>query len=92
MFEQQGGYVRVHGKAACLLGVVQRDINACTFGTCPVGGDCVVLLEGMQEVFSMLALGVLDAEVINDEDKHDWPPFMMPKAGGCSTLVVSVRF
>ncbi len=40
----------------------------------------------------MSAFGVLDAEVINYEDKHDRPPFMTPKAGGSCTLEVSVHF
>jgi hypothetical protein len=51
-----------------------------------------MLLEGVQEMFSMLALVVLDAEVIDYEDKHDRPPFMTPKAGGSSALVGSVHF
>ena len=92
VFEQYGAYVCVHGKSACSLGVVPLYVNACKLDAHPVGGDRVVLLEGTQEVFSMSVLGELDAEVIYNEDKSDGPPFMMPQAWSCSTLVVSVQF
>jgi hypothetical protein len=82
VFKQQGGYVCIHGKAAGSLGVIPRDINACKFGARPVSGDCVMLLEGVQEVFSMSAFSVLDAKVIDNEDKPNRPPFMTPNAGG----------
>ena len=92
VFEQQGVDVCVHGKAACLLGVVPLDVNACKYDAHPVRGDCVVLLEGMQEVFIMPPFGVLDVKVINNEDKNDGPPFLPPRAGESSTLVLSMWY
>ena len=40
----------------------------------------------------MSAVGVLDAKVIDNEDEHDWSPFMSLKTGGGGTLVVPVHF
>jgi hypothetical protein len=40
----------------------------------------------------MSTVGVLDAKVINNEDEHDWLPFMSPKTGGGGTLVVPMHF
>ena len=36
----------------------------------------------------MLATRVLYTEIINNEDKHDWAPFVSPESWCCVTLVV----
>jgi hypothetical protein len=82
--------VAIHGEATFAGDVIPCDINASKFTAGPVGGDSVIRLESLEEVVRMLASGVLNAEVIYDEDKDDRAPIVTPKAWGGSTLVVSV--
>ena len=70
--------VSLHGEAACTRGVIPGDVNTSKFGASPVGSDGVVFLEGSQEVLGMSAIDVLDSKVVNNEDKHDRTPLMVP--------------
>ena len=64
------------------------DVNARKFHAISVSGDCVVVLQGSKEVISMRSIDILNAKVINDEQKHYGAPLMSPQAGCGSTLVV----
>jgi hypothetical protein len=92
VFQKQSGYACVHGKAAGEFGIVPSEIDASKFSPGPVGGDGVMFLEGMQEVFSMSSVSILYAEVINNEYKHDRPPLVTPEAWCGGTLVVPLCF
>jgi hypothetical protein len=41
----------------------------------------------------MFISDIFDAEVVNDEDGHDWPPLVLPEAwsGGCLELPFLVQ-
>jgi hypothetical protein len=67
---------------------VPCNVNAGTFGAIAISGYCVVVLQGSQEVFSMLVIDILNAKIVNDEYKHDGVPLMSPQAGCGNTLVV----
>jgi hypothetical protein len=41
-------------------------------------------------MFSMFTSCVLDTEIVNDEHKHYWPPFVPPESWCCGALVVSM--
>ena len=63
-----------------------------TIHPCRCIGDInfIVVLERREEMFYMTLSGVLDSEVIDNEDEEDGLPFVSPQSGSCGTLVVSV--
>ena len=48
------------------------------------------MLEGLEEIFGMLAANVLDAKVIHDKHKDDGSPFMAPEARCGVALMVAI--
>jgi len=48
-----------------------------------------VLLEGLKKMVGMASIHVLEAEVVDDEDKGDGAPFMSPKARSSVGLVIT---
>ena len=70
--------VSLHGEVACTCGVIPGDVNTSKFAASPVGSDGVVFLEGSKEVLGMLAIDILDSKVVDNEDKHERTPLMMP--------------
>ncbi len=70
--------VSVHGEAAGAVSVVPGEIDASKFCAGPVRGDFVVRGEGLEKVVSVLSADVLDAEIINDKDKHNRALFVSP--------------
>ena len=78
-FEEELIDVTVHKEAAFACNVVPRNVNACKFTARPVGGDGIICLKGMEEVVSMVAPGVLNAKIVDNEDKGDWMPIVSPE-------------
>ena len=69
IFEEEVLDVPVHGRLACPFSVVPCQVDACNFFARPVRGDIVVCEQGLEEMVCMAIIGVLDAQVVNDEDK-----------------------
>ncbi len=90
VFEEELIDVTVHGQAAFACNVVPCNVDACKFTASPVGCDGIMHLKGMEEVVSMLASGVLNAEVVDNEDKHHWAPIVTPETRCGGTLIVAV--
>ena len=56
-----------HGDVTCVCCVVPVNSESAKEGICPVDGDCVEFLEGLDEVVVVLFSDVLDAKVVYDE-------------------------
>jgi hypothetical protein len=41
----------------------------------------------------MFISNIFDAEIVNDENKHDWPPLVFPEAwrGGCLKVTFLIQ-
>ena len=70
--------VAIHFKPTGVLVVVPFEVDPCKLLPFPICSYCVILLEGIEEVLSMLAAGVLDPEVVHNEDKDNWSPLVLP--------------
>ncbi len=92
VFEQNVCDVAVHCNAAGALRVVPGNVNARKFGSRPVSGDLVGFFECGKQVVCVSPLDVLNAKVVDDEDKYYRPPSMSPESGRSFTLVVSMCF
>ena len=80
----------MHGESGSTLGVVPGNVDASEFCAGPISGDRVVFLQGGQEMFGMLAVAILNSEVVDNEGKRDWSPFVAPQTRGSRGLVVAV--
>jgi hypothetical protein len=69
----------VHAQAASVLGIVPREIGTPKFRSCPVHCYCFSLLEGSDEMLSMLFTLILNAKVIKNEDKDNRLPLVSPQ-------------
>ena len=78
VFGEDVSDVPIHGEAACLLGVVPREVDAGKFRACPIGGHFVGFLEGGEEMVGVSSFAVFDSKVIHNEDKDDGAPLMAP--------------
>jgi hypothetical protein len=56
----------------------------------PVSGDIVVCEQCLEEMVCVAFISILEAEVINDEDKDQWMPVVVPEAGRDGALLVSM--
>ena len=70
--------VAVHVKADCTILIIPCDVDACILCSSPICGDLVVFSQGCQEVVGVLAAGVLDSKIVDDECKDGWTPFVSP--------------
>ena len=84
------GDVAVHCATTGALVVHSFKINTGKLCSFPISGHIVALLEGSEEVLSMLAACVMNPEVVNNQDKGYWLPFVPPKPRGGGALVVPV--
>ena len=82
--------VTVHREAASACNVVPGNVNAGKFTASPVGGDGIMQLKGLEEVVGMLASGVLNAEIVDNEDERYRAPVVAPETRCGGTLIVSV--
>jgi hypothetical protein len=55
-----------------------------------VSDDIVVCEQCLEQMVCVAFICVLDAEVVNDEDKDKWTPVVVPEAGHDCALVVTV--
>ncbi len=76
----------MHGQSGGTSSVVPSNVDAGEFSS----SDRIVVLEGSQEMFCMLASNKLYTKVINNEGKCDGAPTVAPKTRGGWCLVVSV--
>jgi hypothetical protein len=58
--------------------------------SCPVDGDCVFLLKCLDEMFSMIFAGVMNAKVVNNKTKRDGPGDVCEKSVSVLRLVISM--
>ncbi len=72
------GDVAIHCAPTDLLVVVPFKVNTCKLLPFPIRSNFVVFLEGSKKVLSMLASCALNSEVVNNEDKDNWSPFVPP--------------
>ena len=70
--------IAVPGCVACLFLVVPVEVHASKLVSGPVSSNFVRSLECIKEVFSMAFVHVFNTEVINNKDKHDRMPFLLP--------------
>ncbi len=70
--------VVVHRESASARSVIPCNVDAREFCSCPIRGDCVVLLLGREKVIGMSFADVLDAKVIDNEDEGDGSPLVAP--------------
>ena len=90
VFEEYICDVAFHGEATCAVAVVPVEVNTRELGSKPISYDIVRLLEGLKEMVSMLATNILDAKVINNKDKDNGSPLVVPDAGCAVALRVAV--
>ncbi len=86
LLDVQGLKVVVHAQAACPQCIVPCKVNAGKFRSCPVGCDCVGLLEGGKQMFSVVFALILDTKVVHS----DWSPLVLPETRGNVALVVGL--
>ncbi len=70
-------------------GIIPGKVNACNFFALPVNAHGVVFFEDAEEVVGMLFAHVLNAKVINDEEKLDKAPCVVPEARRGGGFVVA---
>ena len=94
ILEEQFGNVDVHGEATCAsgveFGVIPLEVYAIKFPPFEVLYDGVMGGEDSSEVVKVLVAYILNAEIINNENKHDGAPFVAPKSWSGSCLLVSI--
>ena len=74
-----------------LLSIIPFNVDACKFLSLPIGGDFVVFLQDFLQMLDMLVPNIFNSKVINDEDEHDWSPFVAPEShGGCCFIVTGI--
>ena len=81
--------VSVHCKTAGVFDVIPFEIDPDKFSTCPVCADLIVFLEGSEQVLSIVAACVLDAEVVHNQREDHWACLMAPQTWGDVTLDVA---
>jgi hypothetical protein len=60
------GNVFGHGEIHVSLGIVPIELYAAIESTGPIGLDCIVFGEGINEMLGMFVADVFDAKVVND--------------------------
>ena len=94
ILEDQFGNVAVHGEATCAsgvdFGVIPLEVYAIKFFPFEVLYDGVMGGEDSSEVVKVLVTYILNAKIINNENKHDGAPFVAPKSWRGSRLVVTI--
>ena len=83
-FVEGGGDIIGHGDIDVFVGasVVPVDRETQVFGACAIDCDCIQAFECSEEVVEVVGVGVLHAEIIDDEGKRDRVCFVFPE-GGC---------
>ena len=79
--------VTIHCWSACAFGIVPVQVDSGKLVSCPVRGDIVVCEQGLEEVVGVTFVHVLDAKVVDDEDKDEWSPVVAPESRCDGTLV-----
>ena len=82
--------VPVHGRPACPFGIVPGKIDAGIFLACPVCGVVVMCEQSLEKMIRVVFVGVLNAEVVEDQDEDERSPVVSPEAGHNCTLVGSM--
>ena len=82
--------VTIHCWSARAFGEVPVQVDAGKFPSHPVSGDIVVSEQGLEQVVGVAFVRVLDAEVVNDEDKDNPAPLVLPQARCGVALIVAV--
>ena len=73
--------VPIHGRLACMFCIDPIQVNSGKLLSRPVSGDIVVCEQCLEQMVCAAFICVLDAEVVNDEDKDKWMPVVAPEAG-----------
>jgi hypothetical protein len=89
-FVECRGNVVWHGEINGAIGVVPVKCEAAVEAASPVGGDCVKVLEGFDEMPCVLVTDVFYAKVIDDEGKGDGSGFVAPEPRGEVGRLVAV--
>ena len=90
VFEEYICNVAFHGEATRAVVVVPVEVDTCKLGSKPISCDIVRLLEGLEEMVSVLVTDILDAKFINDKDKDNGMPFVAPESRCDVALGVSM--
>mgnify|MGYP006175787709 CR=1 FL=1 len=90
VFEEYICDVAFHGEMTHVVVVVPVEVDTRKLGSKPIGCYLIRLLEGLEEMVSMLTTDILDAKVINDKDKDNGMPFVVPESGCDVALGVSM--
>jgi hypothetical protein len=89
-FVECRGNVVWHGEINGVIGVVPVECEAAVEAASLVGGDCVKVLQGFDEMPCVLVTDVFYAKVIDDEGKGDGPGFVAPEPRGEVGRLVAV--
>ena len=81
-----------HGEMDVLVQVVPCDGESQVALSLSVMRCGVVHIECVKEVFGMFDVNVFHSKVVHTECKGDGSPVVLPKTGGDSTFVISVRY
>ena len=84
------GNVVWHGEINGAIGVVPVECEAAVEAASPVGGDCVKVLKGFDEMPCVLVTDLFDAKVIDNEGKGDGSGFVAPEPRGEVGWLVAV--
>ncbi len=81
-----------HVDAYSLAGEIPLDIQAHNLVACHIGLDLVVPLQDREKMVEVLDAHIFNAEIIDNEAKLNWVPFVFPKAWYGSSFVVALCF
>ena len=85
-----------HGKTALALGIIGSicpvKFNSRKFGPLPICGDGKMLLKSLFQMVGVEFTHVFNTEVVVNETKNNWAPFVATETGSCGRFIVTGFF